>query len=121
MGLAPLDFVGGGVSLIDAWLTRRQIDKWAKLIITMVMSYLTTFSATCGAIFVAEATHYSALVVILWGTGVGMVSGAGAAIVVWVHSPVTKDLGLAVPLSELNREAGNLGTDKDYAQVKGGK
>lgn len=93
--MATVPIVGGLVQLFDAWLTRRQIDKWIKFFTKLVVSYWVTWSGVTGGAFMA---HVSPLVAI----GSGMVSGAGVVIALWARDPLTKGMFLGVPQKTLD-------------------
>jgi hypothetical protein len=76
----------------------------------MTWSYLTAFSFATGAALIA---HQSVAVAI----GTGLVTGASAAVFLFVRSPLTRNLVVAIP-RDLALDAG---TRDDIVTIKGQK
>jgi uncharacterized membrane protein YagU involved in acid resistance len=92
-----MDPLSGAANLIVGLIRTHKLNEWAKLCFGMAFSYAAAFSFTTGSVLVARQ---AALVAI----GSGMVAGACAMLFLFVRSPLTKNIMVAVP-RELTLEA----------------
>ncbi len=88
---------GALVQLVFGLVRAHRLDQWLRLCFAMAWSYATAFNFTMGAALLAHQPLTA-------GLGAGMVAGASAAVFLFVRSPLTKKLMVAVP-KDLLREA----------------
>jgi hypothetical protein len=103
-----MDPISGGVQLVIGLIRTHKLNEWAKLTFTMLWSWWTAFSFACGGALIAHRPPFEAI-------GTGMTSGACMAFFLFVRSPLTKGMKVAVPTELiLDAESG-----KDTATVEG--
>ena len=88
------------VGIVNAWLTSRKIDKWARLLLSCGASAFCTGGSIAGAGIIA---HISAGqcpgIAITLGFAEGMIASAAIVFNIWRRSPLTKGMPITVPRS----------------------
>ena len=85
--MGPWDAVG---TFFAELIAAKRLEKWYKLAVTMAFSATVTFLSSCGGILLAGKPWPLAV-------GGGMVASAGALVYLYVRSPLTKGMMIAVP------------------------
>jgi hypothetical protein len=93
-----MDPFSGAVALVVGLIRTHRLNEWARLCFAMLWSYWTAFSFAMGTALVAAQPLPVAL-------GSGMLTGAGAACFLFLRSPLTKGLMIAVPKELLLQDA----------------
>jgi hypothetical protein len=84
--------------VINGFFERHQVEKWARLILSCGVSAFCTGTGVMGAGVIA---HLSAGtrpgVAMAYGFGEGLVASAALVLHLWIKSPLTKGMPIAVP------------------------
>jgi hypothetical protein len=94
---ALASLISSSFSLVESLIKAHRINEWTKLIFSFVFSYATTFSFVCGTALAAGKSCSVAI-------GSGMVSGGVVVTYLFRRSPLTKELFVALPADEANKE-----------------
>ena len=101
--MGPWDAVG---TFFAELIAAKRFEKWYKLSFTMAFSGLVSFLSACGGMLLAGKIWPVAL-------GGGMVAAAGALVYLYVRSPLTKGMMIAVP-----QEAATSGTSQGLETIE---
>ena len=86
------------VGAINAWLTQRKIDKWARLLIGCALSGACTMASVWGSGGIAHIMAGTPWPVSLaLGFCEGLISASAIVFFKFRHDPVTKDMSISVP------------------------
>jgi hypothetical protein len=97
MAAAASVFVGPLVTAIDAWMVRRKVDQWARLIFTMIFSWWASVGCIAGGALAAHRPTGEAI-------GTGLVAGTVAIVTLFRKSDLTKGETVVVPEVEAKQE-----------------
>lgn len=96
--------------VIGKFIYAHKIDKWARLVLEMGLSYWLTFSAVCGAAL--AGTGAFGLQRPSVAIGLGMVAAAGACYRTYILSDLTKGMTVTVAQGALQDDSGLQTTSK---------
>ena len=103
-----LDPLSALVMAISEAIKMHKLNEWAKLMVSLCFSFWTSGSFICGTLLVQ---HVSTGVAV----GGGLISAAGAVLFLWMRSPLTKGVLLAIPKDLVVDE----GSKNELMTVKG--
>jgi len=98
--------LGRWPELITGLIREHKLDQWGRLFISLASSYFVGFNAAGGAALIAGHGLLLAL-------GAGMLGGVCSFVFIYVRSPLTKNIPIAIPASVIvQAEASDLTWNK---------
>jgi hypothetical protein len=84
------DFIAGGFSIINKLIELHRLDKWARLVFSMLLSFWLSFCGLAGIALRADEGFAHAL-------GYGLIAGSLACRWTYIRSELTKGMSETVP------------------------
>lgn len=90
----PFDALG---SVILGIFRHKATQAWIRLLVSVLVTSFVTFTGVLGATILASYATFGALGALIVGLGTASLSTASAVFYLWMRSPLTKKIPIALP------------------------
>lgn len=93
-----MDPLGDGLNFVVAMIRRGQIQNWLRLIASCLVTMIVTFGFTFGTVSVSFLVKGTGILLsFAYGIGTGSSTASVALYILWLKSPLTKNIAILVP------------------------